>query len=496
MPYRIFTQSSARQRFSVRARLTLWIMVIVTLVLWATALVFWLYMRQSISDVYMRTQQQLSAQAASQLEPLLPGLTRDRLDEFVDIALSSVKFESVVLDVYAVNGTHAIGGSEPIIPSEMLPLEAAASSSEPTLVNDGEILDRLNEQDYLDDMRQVLLVPVYGRDGLPYLLLFASSNRFGESQVSLVSDLLRTVALLSPLIGLVSGWFISGIAVAPIYRAQELIQQLGPEKFSGEHGLVAHASEVDELSREVDAARERIRVAFEAQERFLANVSHEIKTPIAVMMIEYETLDLGQMPEEAVRFAHSVRDEMERLGGLVESFLTLTRLQDGHDRTRGLVVRVNDFVMDSVKHCSTMSRQQGVRLRPRLLDTDDEIDASITGEPELLVTMLDNIIRNAIRFSGVGDVVDVDVGSSDTHVSVSVRDRGPGIPEDRLDNIFDRFAQTDAGRRRGRGHGLGLSIAQGIAELHRGSIRARNTHPGCEFVITLPRDDQPTREYG
>lgn len=489
MPYRIFTQTSVGQRFSMRARLTLWIMVIITLVLWATALVFWLYMRDSINDVYMRTQQQLSAQLASQIEPLIPELSREILDEFENIALSSVKFESVILDVYMVDGKHAFDDTEPIIPADMLPLGAAASVSEPTLVDNQEILDRLNELDYLQDMQQVLLMPMYGENGLPYLLLFASSNRFGDSQVALVSDLLRTVALLSPLIGLVSGWFISGIAVAPIYRAQELIQQLGPEKFNGERGIVDSSSEVDELSREVDAARERIRIAFEAQERFLANVSHEIKTPIAVMMIESETLDLEGMPDHVVRFTHSVKDEMKRLGGLVESFLTLTRLQDGHDRTRGLLVSFNDFVMDSVGHCSTMSNQQGVHLRPHLLIEDQEIGAAIMGEPELLVTMLDNIIRNAIRFSGVGDVVEIALESRATEVLICVRDQGPGIPEDRVDNIFDRFAQTDEGRRRGRGHGLGLSIAQGIAELHRGTIEARNINPGCEFRITLPRDD-------
>lgn len=473
-----------------RARLTLWIMMIITLVLWVTALVFWLYMRQSINDVYMRTQQQLSAQIASQLQEMLPGMTRDMLDEFEDLALSSVKFESVMLDVYSVNGDHMLGNEKPVIAPEMLPLGQAAAASEPTLVISDQVLERLNAVDYLDNMHQVLLVPMLGRDGLPYVLFFASSNRFGETQVALVSDLLRAVALLSPLIGLVSGWFISGIAVTPIFRAQELIKQLNPQNFDVKRGVIPSSSEVDALSREVNAAQVRIRAAFEAQERFLANVSHEIKTPIAVMMIESQTIDVEGLPEEVARFVDSVQDEMKRLGGLVESFLTLTRLQDGHDLKSGQRVMVNEFVMDSVEHCATMGKQQGVRLRTQLHeDGDDDIDTSVTGEPELLTTMLDNIIRNAIRFSSEGDVVNVVVFRESEQVFICVRDEGPGIPEDRVDNIFNRFAQTEQGRRRGRGHGLGLSIAQGIAELHRGSISVKNIHPGCEFKIVLPVSD-------
>lgn len=491
MPYRIFTQNSRSQRFSMRARLTLWMMLIVTIVLWATSLIFWLYMRESVNDVYVRTQQQLSAQIAAQLEEMLPGITRETLIEFEDIALSSVKFESVILDVYTIDGRHALENSEAVIPAEMLPLSTAAASSEPTVIADDEVLSRLNEIEQLEDMHQVMLVPMLGQDGHTYFLLFASSNRFGNSQVQLVSDLLRTVALVSPLLGLISGWFISGIAVAPIYRAQELIQQLNPVDFNTERGELetineSDGSEVDELSLEVDAARERIQAAFEAQERFLANVSHEIKTPIAVMMIESQTLDLEGMPEEVVRFTHSVTDEMKRLGGLVESFLTLTRLQDGHDRSRGLRVSVNEFIMDSIEHCSTMAGQQRVRLRPQLLAEEHEFDTAVQGEPELLVTMLNNLIRNAIRFSGEDGVVSVTARYDEGKVYISVQDEGPGIPEDRVDHIFDRFSQSEKGRRRGRGHGLGLSIAKGIAELHRGTIVARNTEPGCEFCITLP----------
>lgn len=468
-----------------RIRLTLWITLIITVVLWVTSLIFWLYVRQSMSELSQRRHGQMSSSIAREIEQSLPGMTREMLDLFEDQAMRSVEFESVYLDVYAVNGRSVVSGDDPFVPGELLPLEKAAGTVEPTVLYDGSVLSLINKKDTFSGFNVANLISMVGRDGQPYVLLFATSNMFAHRQISLVARLIQAVYVISPLIGLVSGWFISGIAVAPIYRARELIQQMNPEMLQGAVRVHAETSEVENLAQEVDAARARIRTAFEAQERFLANVSHEIKTPIAVMLVESQTLNVDGLPEHVVNFAESVQDEMNRLGNLVDSFLTLTRLQDGRDRSSGKRVSVNEIVVDSVEHCASMARQQGVRLLPHLLDSEEQMDTAVTGEPELLVTMLDNLIRNAIRFSKTGDVISINIDQEGDEVVLTVRDHGPGIPEDRIDRIFDRFSQG-GNERRGRGHGLGLSIAQGIAEMHRGSISVRNADPGCIFCIRLP----------
>jgi signal transduction histidine kinase len=143
--------------------------------------------------------------------------------------------------------------------------------------------------------------------------------------------------------------------------------------------------------------------------------------------------------------------------------------------------------MESFEHCLPMAQQYGVRLHPSLLDAEDEVDTNLMGEPALLQSMLDNLVRNAIRFSPEEGTVEIALERAGQVVRLSVRDRGKGIPEGRLDQIFDRFAQAPEERRRGRGHGLGLEIAQGIAELHGGSIRAENrSGGGAAFIVTLP----------
>jgi signal transduction histidine kinase len=171
----------------------------------------------------------------------------------------------------------------------------------------------------------------------------------------------------------------------------------------------------------------------------------------------------------------------------VESFLMLTRITDGDGRIGLKRYAANDLVVDSVENCGLMAHQHGVRLAPELLEDDEFIDTVIAGDPELLRTMLDNLVCNAIRFSPRGGTIGIAARRSGSAVTVTVRDDGAGIPENRLSTIFDRMAPASGDNQSGRGHGFGLAIAQGIAELHGGIIAVANRETGgCEFCVTLP----------
>jgi signal transduction histidine kinase len=213
-----------------------------------------------------------------------------------------------------------------------------------------------------------------------------------------------------------------------------------------------------------------------------------MKTPIAVLVTEAQTLHLEDQSDEIVRFVRSVEEEMLKLGQLVDSFLVLTRVREERAPSGVERLAVNDLVMDSLDDCQSLAMQYRVYLEPELIAEEALLDASVRGDPHLLRTMLNNLIRNAIRFSPECERVKIRAVCRAETVEISVRDRGSGIPEDLIDRIFDRFAQADGEKRRGRGHGLGLEIAQGIAELHDGFIEVRNCDDGgCAFTIRLPR---------
>jgi cell cycle sensor histidine kinase DivJ len=164
----------------------------------------------------------------------------------------------------------------------------------------------------------------------------------------------------------------------------------------------------------------------------------------------------------------------------------LTRVRDAGLPTMKLRCDVNDLLVESARHCDAFASEHGIHLVPNLIDDEDAITI-VVGDPDLLRTMIDNLVYNAIRFSPKGGAVTINATIDGASTVIRVIDDGPGLPPDLVDRIFDRFVQGPEEQRRGRGCGLGLEIAQGIAELHAGRIEVENGRDrGCSFRITLP----------
>jgi two-component system OmpR family sensor kinase len=251
--------------------------------------------------------------------------------------------------------------------------------------------------------------------------------------------------------------------------------------------------EIARLQEELNSALERLEAGFRAQDEFISNVSHELRTPIAVLLTESQVIKLSTQDQARWRaFADQVEEQMQHLGGIVESFLTLTRAGLDQQRLRELV-RINDVVLDSVQSCRAYAARHGVPLVPRLVESEDG-EAQVHGDPELLRTMLDNLVRNAVAHSPEGGAVEIEAVAEDGHLVLRVRDHGPGIPPEYLERVFERFVQVPAGKRAARegrerraGTGLGLAIASNVAQLHMGTIRAANNPDGgCTFTVALP----------
>jgi two-component system sensor histidine kinase KdpD len=156
------------------------------------------------------------------------------------------------------------------------------------------------------------------------------------------------------------------------------------------------------------------------------------------------------------------------------------------------MVVVNEMVMDAVQRCGTAAAQREVRLVPELvMPQPDDPEPTVQGDGALLRLMLSNLIRNAIRYSPPDAPVDVTVALDGDSAVLTVRDRGPGIPAEFLDKVFDRFFRVADPKSSFKGVGLGLTIVRGVARLHGGTVQVRN-HPGggCEFTVRIPRAHQ------
>ncbi|HVW84433.1 MAG TPA: ATP-binding protein, partial [Bryobacteraceae bacterium] len=228
----------------------------------------------------------------------------------------------------------------------------------------------------------------------------------------------------------------------------------------------------------VDQMAERIDQLLKSQRRLLQDISHELRSPLARLGVAVE---LARGGGDAPTALNRVEREADRLNTLVGELIQVTRAEGD---PAGLVtesVQLDELVNVILDDVRIEADRRGITLRPHLEDGE------MQGNPELLRRAIENIIRNAIRYSPEGAQVDVTLTRLNNVFRVGVRDYGEGVPEESLASIFDPFyrVEKDRGRTSG-GVGLGLAIAKRAVELHHGSMRAMNMHPGLRVEIDLP----------
>lgn len=227
--------------------------------------------------------------------------------------------------------------------------------------------------------------------------------------------------------------------------------------------------------------------AFTSQSEFVTNAAHELKTPVAVLK---STLQLAlQQPRTADEYRHQLQaalDDVARLEALTHSMLRLARAEQLHTRQSAETLQV----LDLTETCEVTAE----RWRPIADAKSVQIQVESSGSPRVhgdaddLDLIWNNLIDNAIRYSPRGGDVRIRVASDNGHARVDVQDQGPGIGNDELHTIFDRFRRADASRSRETGgYGLGLAIAKAMTEAYGGSITAENNSDrGSTFSIRLP----------
>jgi two-component system, OmpR family, sensor histidine kinase CpxA len=176
-----------------------------------------------------------------------------------------------------------------------------------------------------------------------------------------------------------------------------------------------------------------------------------------------------------------VQKEADRLNALVGELLQMTRAEGDISAMRLQPVRVDELLSDIVADAAIEAEQRHCRI-----ETDGFVPFETKADPELLRRAFENVIRNAIRYAPEGSAVDVKMHRTGSRASVIVRDRGPGVPNESLQRIFDPFFRVDTDRDRSSGGvGLGLSITKRALELHHGSIKAENAAPGLSIAMEL-----------
>ncbi len=255
--------------------------------------------------------------------------------------------------------------------------------------------------------------------------------------------------------------------------------------------ITAHAdvSEFEGLVRVLNSMLDRMDHAYLAQRRIIADVAHDLRTPITAVRGEIEVALRSPRTAEQYRTTlASALESVDHLSAINEALLLLARIEAGELAPQPDMVDLATITATAVQRIHPRAGDHALRFQ---LAGSGETTAR--ADEAMIGVLLDQLLDNAVRHTPPGTHIEAIVAANEGHITVSVRDDGPGIPTDALPHLFDRFYRGDAARSRTAGAGLGLTVAAAIAEAHQATIRAANRPTGgLEVSLTLPTTHDPS----
>jgi signal transduction histidine kinase len=285
------------------------------------------------------------------------------------------------------------------------------------------------------------------------------------------------------------GWIIAVIVLfvyalaftlaRPIGRLRETVMRFGQGDLNARANL-KRKDEIGDLGLAFDDMALRIQTLLAAERRLLQDVSHELRSPLARLSFALELVRKNPSSDDAFQRA---KKEVDRISRLIADLLQVTRVEGDSGTRNDEVISTDELLGEIVEDCSLEATARGCRIELR-----EDAVRQFRGDHELLRRAVENVLRNAIRYTPSGQSVEITSASEGSELVIAVRDYGPGVPERELEAIFRPFHRVEEDRNRasGGGVGLGLSIAHRAVLLHHGRISASNAQPGLRVEIRLP----------
>lgn len=287
------------------------------------------------------------------------------------------------------------------------------------------------------------------------------------------------------------GLYVSRKALEPFNAIIEKAQKINPEQLSERVPVPPEQDEIYRLAVTLNGLLSRIEATFRSQETFIADASHQLKTPLAILRGELDLmLTKVRSPEETRSFLTSASQEVTHLSQLVENLLLLARIDTGVACLSRGRVRMDEMAIETVSRYERYAKEHGVRV---VLNLDDQETGGadgafeVMGDSDLLRILMENLVDNAIKYSPDGGLVTVKLHDSREQVEARIQDQGAGISAEALPKIFERFFRADDSRKV-QGSGLGLAIAKKVVDIHEGHLEV-NSVPGngTEFIARFKR---------
>lgn len=388
--------------------------------------------------------------------------------------------DETAVQVVAADG--AVVAASPNLAGESRPIADPPTGTGPTEVV--RTADRLPVE---DDRFRVLSRRIGTGAGALVIHVAASVDDIHESVAALRTSLAVAVPAVAALLAVMTWWLV-GRTLRPVEAMRAEVADISGSDLRRRVAEPRTDDEIARLARTLNRMLDRLEDAADRQARFVADASHELRSPLARIRSEIE-VDLAHPDRADLAATHrSVLEETDGLARLVDDLLALARGDALRTAHRGGDVDLDDIVLRQARR---VRQVDGLRA-----DTSMVSAAQVRGDADQLERAVANLVENATRHAS--GAVTFTLTERDGHAELAIGDDGPGIPPDQRDRVFERFARLDDARHRATGGtGLGLAIARDIARRHGGDIHVDpDHHPGARLVLRLPLPPAAARGGG
>jgi heavy metal sensor kinase len=349
-------------------------------------------------------------------------------------------------------------------------------------------LETVFEEDDDDDRHRLAFAREIIQPGAAYIIAVGTSLEPMDEELESLREILAYVIPLALLLAGLGGWFVARRSLSPVVAMAERARKIGVENLSERLPVSNPGDELGRLAATFNELLARLDASLNQQRQFMADASHELRTPVATARTA-AGVALQQPHREEADYRETlqiIEQQTARLSRIVDDLFTLARADAGSAPVRATPMYLDEVVDEVVRAARVLASARDIAIEPEAVRS-----ASFVGDEDLIRRMIVNLLDNAVRYAPDGGTVRITLDQAGAGYRMSISDNGAGIPSDVQPYIFERFYRGDPAQARSaagdNGAGLGLALARWIAQIHGGDVTlASSSASGSTFTISLP----------